>query len=82
MPFDAVELHGSKVRVKTPREPRTGVRDLLMDPLDWIHAVALQVPDPSHCPAARPAPARVAGPVCCAGFWKWIRSSVRAAGWR
>lgn len=46
MPFDAVELHRSKVRVKTPREPRTGVRDLLMDPLDGIHAVTLQVPDP------------------------------------
>jgi hypothetical protein len=46
MPFDAVELHGSKVRVKTPPEPRTGERDLLLDPLDWIHAVALQVPDP------------------------------------
>ena len=46
LPFDAVELHGSKVRVKTPPDPRTGERDLLLDPLDWIHAVALQVPDP------------------------------------
>lgn len=46
VPFDAVELQGSKVRVKTPPDPRTGERDLLLDPLDWIHAVTLQVPDP------------------------------------
>ena len=32
--------------MKTPPEPRTGERDLLLDPLDWIHAVTLQVPDP------------------------------------
>ena len=46
VPFDAVELHGAKVRVKTPPDPRTGERDLLLDPIDWIHAVTLQVPDP------------------------------------
>ena len=32
--------------MKTPPDPRTGERDLLLDPLDWIHAVTLQVPDP------------------------------------
>ena len=48
MPFDAVELQGAKVRVKTPPDPSTGERDRLLDPLDWIHAVALQVPDPGR----------------------------------
>lgn len=55
-------------RFKTPHDPRTGESDLLLDPLDWIHAVALQVRDPRRRPAAHPPPARAAGPVCCVGF--------------
>lgn len=46
MPFDAVELKGTIVRAKTPADPRTGERELLLDPLDWIHAVTLQIPNP------------------------------------
>jgi Putative transposase/Transposase zinc-binding domain len=46
VPLEAVAWDGDKVRVKTPADPKTGERDLLLDPLDWIHAVTLQVPDP------------------------------------
>jgi hypothetical protein len=48
VPLDAVECDGEKVRVKTPADRRTGERDLLLDPIDWIQAVTLQVPDPRH----------------------------------
>lgn len=46
VPLEAVECDGDKVRVKTPADPRTGERNLMLDPIDWIHAVTLQVPDP------------------------------------
>ena len=32
--------------MKTPADPKTGERDFQLDPVDWIHAVTLQVPDP------------------------------------
>jgi hypothetical protein len=40
------ETEEGKVRVRTPVDPRTGERDVVLDPLEWIHAVGRQVPDP------------------------------------
>jgi hypothetical protein len=40
------ETEEGKVRVRTPVDPRTGERDVVLDPVEWIHAVGRQVPDP------------------------------------
>jgi hypothetical protein len=34
------------VRVATPPDPRTGEREGVLDPLEFLHALARQVPDP------------------------------------
>lgn len=48
MPFLAVERTDTdQVRVLTPPHPQSGSRELLLDPLDWIHALATQIPDPA-----------------------------------
>jgi hypothetical protein len=40
------ESEEGRVRVQTPVDPRTGERGLDLDPLEWIHALGRQVPDP------------------------------------
>jgi hypothetical protein len=35
-----------KAVVSTPPDPRTGARELVLDPLDLVHAVVTQIPDP------------------------------------
>ena len=38
-----------RVLVATPPDPRTGEREQLLDPLDWIHRLTQHIPDPrSH----------------------------------
>lgn len=56
VPFNAVELHGSRISLKTQPDPRPGESNPLLDPSDWIHAVTLLVPDPQRLAS------RVAGP--------------------
>jgi hypothetical protein len=47
MPFSSVELTGEdRVRVTTPPDPRTGEREVVLDPLEFLHALGRQVPDP------------------------------------
>ena len=36
------------VRVRTPRHPKTGETEQILDVLDWIHAVTLPIPDPGQ----------------------------------
>jgi transposase len=38
--------HDGRVCVKTPPDPNTGATDLLLDPIDWVHRVCSQIPDP------------------------------------
>ena len=47
MAFGVVEetVEG-RVRVQTPVDPRTGERGVELDPLEWVHALGRQVPDP------------------------------------
>jgi Putative transposase len=40
------ETEEGRVRVQTPVDPRTGERGVELDPLEWIHALGRQVPDP------------------------------------
>jgi len=35
-----------RVKLLTPRDARTGRDSRLFDPLDWVHAVTTQIPDP------------------------------------
>jgi Putative transposase/Transposase zinc-binding domain len=35
-----------RVRLLTPPDPKTGKDSRLFDPLDWVHAVTTQIPDP------------------------------------
>ncbi|MDJ0521597.1 MAG: transposase [Planctomycetota bacterium] len=35
-----------RVKLLTPRDPSTGRDHRLFDPLDWVHAVTTQIPDP------------------------------------
>lgn len=47
MPISAVDATDEgEVRVSTPPDPRTGERELRLDPLDWIHVLCQQIPDP------------------------------------
>ena len=47
MPSKDVRLTSAgKVHVATPPHPRTGKTELVLDPLDWIHAVTQQIPAP------------------------------------
>ena len=46
MPQDVVEkVEGGRLRVRTPPDPRTGLADKILDPLDLIHALTTQIPD-------------------------------------
>ncbi len=40
------EAAGERVRITTPADPRTGEREVVLDPLEFIHALGRQVPDP------------------------------------
>jgi len=47
MPSKDVRLTAEgQVQVITPRHPRTGRSELLLDPLEWIHQVVQQIPAP------------------------------------
>ena len=47
MPQKDVRLtRAGKVRVATPPDPRSGKTELVLDPLDWIHAAVQQIPAP------------------------------------
>jgi hypothetical protein len=47
--LDAVEwTAGGELRVHTPPDPRTGLPDRVLDPLDLIHAITSQIPDPGQ----------------------------------
>jgi hypothetical protein len=47
MPFEVVEaMAQEQVRITTPPDPRTGERELVLDPLEFVHAMCRQVPDP------------------------------------
>jgi len=35
-----------RVKLLTPRDPKTGQDSRLFDPLDWVHAITTQIPDP------------------------------------
>jgi hypothetical protein len=49
MPIDVVEkVEGGRLRVRTPPDPRTGLADKILDPLDLIHALTTQIPDPGQ----------------------------------
>ncbi|MGH7408949.1 MAG: IS91 family transposase, partial [Candidatus Methylomirabilales bacterium] len=42
-------LHDGTVLIPTPPDPKTGVTELVLDPLEVVHRVVLQIPDPgSH----------------------------------
>ena len=47
MAFGVVEeTEEGRVRVQTPVDPRRGERGVELDPLEWVHALGRQVPDP------------------------------------
>ena len=49
LPIDVVEkADGGRLRVRTPPDPRTGLVEKLLDPLELIHALATQIPDPGQ----------------------------------
>jgi hypothetical protein len=35
-----------RVKLLTPPDPKTGLAGRLFDPIDWVHAVTTQIPDP------------------------------------
>ena len=39
-------MKDGRVKLLTPRDPTTGLDHRLFDPLDWIHAITTQIPDP------------------------------------
>ncbi len=44
--LDAAEKTADgRVRVATPRNPRTGATEIVLDSLDWVHAILSQIPD-------------------------------------
>ncbi len=48
-PFALAKVHPHKdgrVKLLTPLDPKTGLDYRRFDPLDWIHAVTTQIPDP------------------------------------
>jgi hypothetical protein len=49
LPLDVVEkVEGGRLRVRTPPDPRTGLADKILDPLELIHALTTQIPDPGQ----------------------------------
>ena len=44
--IDAIEIDDEgRVRITTPPDPRSGATELVLDPLQWIHAITSQIPD-------------------------------------
>lgn len=44
--LDAIKIDdGGRVRITTPPDPASGTTEVALDPLEWIHAVASQIPD-------------------------------------
>jgi hypothetical protein len=59
LPLDVVEkVEGGRLRVRTPADPRIGLADRILDPLDLIHALTTQIPDPGQH-LVRSVPSRV-----------------------
>ena len=51
LPLDVVEkVEGGRLRVRTPPDPRTGLVEKILDPLELIHALTTQIPDPGQHP--------------------------------
>jgi hypothetical protein len=49
LPIDVVEkVEGGRLSVRTPPDPRTGLVEKILDPLDLIHALTTQIPDPGR----------------------------------
>ena len=49
LPIDVVEkVEGGRLRVRTPPDPRTWLVEKILDPLDLIHALTTQIPDPGQ----------------------------------
>ncbi len=49
LPIDVVEkVEGGRLSVRTPPDPRTGLVEKILDPLDLIHAITTQIPDPGQ----------------------------------
>ena len=43
-----------RVKLLTPRDPKTGQDSRFFDPLHWVHAITTQIPDPrQHTSATR-----------------------------
>jgi hypothetical protein len=42
------ETGEGKVRVRTPPDPRTGTTEMELDPVEFVHALGRQVPDPGQ----------------------------------
>jgi hypothetical protein len=43
-------LDDGNLLMDTPSDPRTGATSITLDPLEWIHRLTLQIPDPGrHC---------------------------------
>ena len=42
------ETEEGRIRVRTPPDPRTGEREVELDPVEFVHALARQVPDPGQ----------------------------------
>ena len=42
------EMGEGQVRVRTPPDPRTGETEVVLDPVEFVHALARQVPDPGQ----------------------------------
>jgi Putative transposase len=74
VPQDVVEkVEGGRLRVRTVPDPCTGLADKTLDPLDLIHALTSQIPDPEqhlvrhvgwYSNLSRGARARYEGEVC------------------
>jgi len=42
------KLEDGPLSLETPPEPRTGASTITLDPLEWIHRLTAQVPDPGR----------------------------------
>jgi hypothetical protein len=51
MAMDALKkLDDGSLLMETPRDPRTGVTSITLDPLEWIHRITSHIPDAGrHC---------------------------------
>ena len=49
LPMEVVEkVEGGRLRVRTPPDPRTGLVEKILDPLELIHALTTQIHDPGQ----------------------------------